>query len=392
MVTVKYGGKIMKKIGIYVHIPFCIKKCNYCNFNSLDQYTSRQQMDYTLALLKEMVLYGKELEGKYEVDSIYIGGGTPSCIPESAMVAIISGLYSNFVITDDCEISIEANPKTLTHTKASAYFKAGINRLSIGAQSFHRDELEALTRIHTPQEFYRAYEMARGIGFKNINIDLMFGIPNQTEEKWAATVGVATKLKPDHISFYSLELDKKTPLFWAIGKGEYEIPSESDDRVMYHYVIAALKKAGYNHYEISNCAKEGKECRHNLKYWSMEPYLGLGLGASSYFEGKRSQNLDDINEYIKAVDDNNIPFKTVHKNTIEDSMKEFVFTGLRKTEGINLKLFEDVYGLKFMDVYGDKKEYLERSQEEGILYLDENRLTITEKGIDISNKIMAEFV
>ncbi len=382
----------MRKLGIYVHIPFCMKKCNYCNFNSLDDYTSKQQMDYTLALLKEMVMYGKELKEKYIVDSIYIGGGTPSCLPESAIVAIISGLYSNFIIDEDCEITIEANPKSLTHTKALAYYKAGVNRLSIGVQSFHRDELEALTRLHTPQEFYRGYEIAREIGFDNINLDLMFGIPLQTEEKWAATVSVAAKLKPDHISFYSLELDKSTPLFWHVGRGDYDLPNETTDRVMYHYAIAALKNAGYEHYEISNCAKPGKESRHNLKYWSMEPYLGLGLGASSYFGGKRAQNMNDLNEYITAVENENIPFKTVHKNTMEESMSEFVFTGLRKTEGLDLQLFKRAFGRDFYEAYKEKIPFMTESRNEGLIYIDENRFIITEKGIDISNKIMSEFV
>ncbi len=382
----------MKKIGVYVHIPFCIKKCNYCNFTSLDKYTAKQQMDYTLALLKEMVLYGKELKDEYIVDSVYIGGGTPSCMPESSIVALISGLYANFHIAEDCEITIEANPKSLTYVKTSAYFKAGINRLSIGVQSFHRDELEALTRIHTPNEFYTTYEMARDIGFKNINIDLMFGIPLQTAEKWAATVGVATKLKPDHISFYSLELDRKTPLFWEVGRGDYDLPSEGDDRVMYHYAIAALKKAGYNHYEISNCAIPGKECRHNLKYWSMEPYLGLGLGASSFFKERRAKNLENIDEYIEALDKSALPFDTVHKNTVEDSISEFVFTGLRKVEGIDLKLFREKYEKDFFHIYKNKVDFMYEARKQGLIYLDENKLQITEKGMDLSNRIMAEFV
>ncbi len=382
----------MKKLGIYLHIPFCVKKCTYCDFNSSDKYTSKQEMEYTMALLKEMVLYSKAMKEEYIVDSIYIGGGTPSCLPENAICALVSGLYSNFMVSEDCEITIEANPKTLTYTKVGAYKKAGINRLSLGVQSFHRDELDALGRIHTPQEFYANYEMAREAGFDNISFDLMFGIPHQTPEKWAASIGVALKLKPEHISFYSLELEKKTPLFWSVGKGDVELPDEVDDRIMYHYAIAAFKKAGYNHYEISNCALPGKESRHNLKYWSMMPYLGLGLGASSFLGGKRAKNIGDMRKYMDAVNNNILPLAEVTKNTQQDSISEFIFTGLRKTEGICLSEFKELFGEDFYFVYQDKIEVIRGFISDGLLSLHGGRLALTEKGLDISNRIMAEFM
>lgn len=328
---------------------------------------------------------GSEVE--YTVDTIFIGGGTPTIIEPHHIKTILDGLRENFNIAADAEITIESNPKTLTAKKLGIYREAGINRLSIGVQSFDAGMLETLGRKHTAEDAAASVKLARQQGFDNINLDLMFAIPGHSMKLWEETLAEAIDLGPEHISFYSLQIEEGTPFFEMFKAGEIEQVPDDLDRQMYHRAIAMLKGAGYCHYEISNAAKAGFECRHNLKYWSMEDYLGIGSNASSFMGGVRFAEAPSL-EY--------------HVNTIEDSMSEFVFTGLRKTGGIDLGEFEQQFGQCFWDVYSKETlgeiDYneLRAFVNEGFLIEEtignRDTLRLSEEGMDISNRIMSIFV
>ena len=367
----------MKKLGIYIHVPFCLAKCKYCGFYSQGGATEAEQREYVESLLSDIEEYGRVYGEEYIVDTVFIGGGTPSILPSPYIGEILDCIRDCFTVEEDAEVSMESNPKTLTYENLLAYRKAGINRLSIGVQSLDDDCLKALGRVHTAADFRRNFIMAREAGFDNINMDLMFAIPGHTMEVWEETLDEAIKLGPEHISFYSLQIEEGTPFYDMYRKGEFDQVPDDIDRDMYHRAIAKLKEAGYEHYEISNACKPGRECRHNLKYWSMEDYLGIGPSASSYMKGVR---------FAEA------PLMEFHENTQEDDMAEFAFTGLRKACGIAFDDFEKRYGRKFWDVFADKREELEPYFSAGQLIETEKGLALSEEGFDISNAIMALFV
>lgn len=399
------------KLGIYIHVPFCKSKCLYCGFySSGGELTPEAEAEYADGIIEDIIEYGKRygklteaygfnddtcicesndiddkiLESQnqrknYLVDSVFIGGGTPSVLSSSTVEKILDCLRESFDIADDCEITIETNPGTLTGEKLCSYKRAGINRLSMGVQSLDNGILRRLGRIHTAEEFEKNFKQARAAGFDNINLDFMFSVPGHTMEIWEDTLRRAIRLGPEHISFYSLQLEEGTPFFEMFRRGEIEEVPDELDRDMYHRAIEFFKEAGYMHYEISNCAKPGFECRHNLKYWSMDEYIGIGPTASSYIEGAR---------FTEG------PYPEFHVNTLEDDMSEFVFTGLRKAEGISLTEFSEKYGQKFWDVYARCQTELKPYFDRGLLIYDKemNRLRLGEYGIDISNGIMSVFV
>jgi len=367
----------MKKLGIYIHIPFCLAKCKYCGFYSHDGASPEEQAEYVESLLNDIDEYGRVYGTEYIVDTIFIGGGTPSILPSPYIGEILDRIRANFRVEPDAEISMESNPKTLTYENLLEYRKAGVNRLSIGVQSLDDDCLKALGRVHTAADFRRNFIMAREAGFDNINMDLMFAIPGHTLETWEETLDEAIALGPEHISFYSLQIEEDTPFYEMYRQGEFDQVPDDIDREMYHMAIAKLKAAGYEHYEISNACKPGRECKHNLKYWSMEDYLGIGDSASSYMKGIR---------FAEA------PLMEYHENTFDDEVSEFVFTGLRKTRGIRFDDFESRYGREFWDVFGDRRAELAPYFEAGQLVETEEGLHLSEEGFDISNAIMAIFV
>ena len=329
------------------------------------------------SLLNDIEEYGRVYGEEYIVDTVFIGGGTPSILPSPYIGEILNCLRHWFAVAEDAEISMESNPKTLTYENLLAYRKAGVNRLSIGVQSLNDDCLKSLGRVHTAADFRRNFIMAREAGFDNINMDLMFAIPGHTLEIWEETLEETIALQPDHISFYSLQIEEGTPFYDMYRKGEFDQVPDDIDREMYHLAIKKLKEAGYEHYEISNACKPGKACRHNLKYWSMEDYLGIGDSASSYMKGIR---------FAEA------PLMEYHENTFEDEVGEFVFTGLRKTAGIVFADFEKRFGKKFWDVFADLRGELEPYFADGKLIETEEGLALGEEGLDISNAIMAIFV
>lgn len=368
---------MMKKLGIYIHIPFCLSKCLYCGFYSREGVSLSARETYIESLIEDIGEYAKTYGRDYVVDTLFIGGGTPSILESEQIERILGTISACFRVEKDAEITIESNPKTLTRDKLTAYRQMGINRLSIGLQSFDADCLKTLGRAHTPEDFLENFQAARASGFDNINVDLMFAVPGHTMEVWNDTLNRVIELSPEHISFYSLQIEEETPFYDLFMEGKIEQIPDETDRQMYHTAVRMLKEAGYDHYEISNCAKPGYACRHNLKYWSMDDYLGIGSGASSYMEG------------IRFTEE---PVMEFHQNTFREEVSEFVFTGLRKTCGISFSVFEKRYGKKFWDVFGDRKSELDVFFRSGQLIETKTGLRLSESGIDISNAIMAVFV
>ena len=372
-------------LGIYIHIPFCVRKCPYCGFYSHPLENAEELRIYKDRLIKEINDFctARGDNPKRTVDSIFIGGGTPSLMPADYIDEILSVINNSFHVTRDCEITLEANPFTMG-TVPLANFPA-VNRLSIGVQSFDDGVLKTLGRVHTAREAEEAFVSARSAGFDNINLDLMFGIPSQTMGQWTKTLEKAIALNPEHISFYSLQIEEGTPYYKRFMDGDFDELPEELDRDMYHTAIRMLKAAGYKHYEISNAAKPGFECKHNLKYWTGQEYIGFGDSAASYINGVRYTMMDG-----EKTD--------VHVNSKFDDMSEFAFTGLRLTRGINYGEFKGRFGIDFREAFSDRWDDLDEFFDSGALkqYVANDgtpaSLVITEQGIDISNKIMAIFV
>ncbi|SFU31108.1 radical SAM family heme chaperone HemW [Butyrivibrio sp. INlla21] len=372
-------------LSIYVHIPFCARKCLYCDFLS---FTAEKDLinRYFDALSKEICLYADTYKD-YTVKSVFFGGGTPSLPDTEYICDILDQLHSKFKFSEDVEITIEMNPGTASFDKLIKYKAAGINRLSIGAQSFNDDELKKLGRIHDFSTFIKTYEDAVEAGFENINIDLMSALPGQSLETYLSTLKKAVELKPTHISAYSLIVEEGTPFFDM----ELDLPDEDTDRLMYHETKRILAESGYHRYEISNYALgdgEKNECYHNKVYWERGNYLGLGLGASSMIENVRFSNITDIMEYIGRLSASESVVSEKEELSLESQMEEFMFLGLRLVKGVDMDLFYRQFGKKAEDVYGD---VIVKYKTLGLIETDGNRLRLTEKGLDVSNTVMAEF-
>lgn len=381
-----------KNPGIYVHIPFCVRKCNYCAFLSGASDEALRER-YVKALCEEIRTRARLMSdhGHGVFDTIFFGGGTPSLLSSDQIARIISELKANFNIDDEAEITLESNPATLSMESLKGYRQSGVNRLSMGVQSMNDEILKRLGRIHTAWDVIRDVQNAREAGFDNINLDLMFAVPGSSLETTLIDIEAVTSLEPEHISFYSLQLEEGTAFFKEFERGELkEVPDEID-RETYHAGAKILRDKGYEHYEISNFAKRGYESRHNLKYWEMAPYLGLGLGASSFIDNSRAMNACSLDEYFNLTGKGVAPFAEVHENSEHDSVAEAVFTGLRKLEGIR---YEDVLGSyeKFWEYYSDVFEEAREYEREGKLVIGEEGMRLTDEGIDISNSIMALFV
>lgn len=382
---------MLNELGIYIHIPFCKQKCYYCDFVSYSNKCSEVK-EYIESLKKEI----EEFDfSNYKVTSIYIGGGTPSYIDSIYIVEILSELKEklkcNLIEFKDIEITIEVNPGTVDTKKLNDYKKLGINRLSIGLQSTKNDILKKIGRIHTYQEFLEIYKLARETGFKNINIDLMIGIPGQKIGDLKNTLQDIIKLEPEHISVYSLIIEENTPIEKMLENGEIKLPDEDLERNMYWYVKNTLELNGYNHYEISNFAKLGKESRHNLNCWNQEEYIGFGVAAHSYLNGIRFSNTINVEEYIQHIENNrkeeNIQIEESQR--LEDKKNEFMMLGFRKIQGVDIARFKE----KFIDnpilLY---RENLNKLVEEGLIEVDLNHIKLTNKGIDLANLVFEEFV
>ena len=387
----------MRDIGIYVHIPFCKKKCSYCDFVSYENKTEKIE-EYIKYLKKEIYQTAegarKDIECKlikpFRINTIYIGGGTPSYIDSKHIVAIVDLIKKEFEIDKDIEITIELNPGTVDKQKLLDYKNIGINRLSIGVQSNNDNLLISIGRIHNYNEFLDTYTLARKIGFENINLDFIIGLPNQKMEDIDNLIIEIKKLSPEHISIYSLMLEENTKMFERYKNNSLELPDENMERQMYWKLKNSLEKNGYIHYEISNFAKKGCESRHNLACWNQEEYMGFGVAAHSYTDGARYSNIDNIDEYINNFKNNkdieNIIFH--EKQNIEMKMKEYMFLGFRKIQGINIDEFYNKFKKDVFDVFSDE---LSRLIDINLIQINDNNIKLTNKGIDLANLVFEEF-
>ena len=372
----------MKKIGIYIHIPFCAKKCSYCDFISFENIKQREN-EYIQALKKEII---ENKNSQYIVNTIYIGGGTPSYINSKSIVEIINTIKENYEINKNAEITIEVNPGTVNKEKLEDYIKVGINRISIGLQSTSNKILKTIGRIHTYEQFLEIYKLAQEVGFKNINVDLMLALPNQTIKNLEDSVDKIIKLNPNHISIYSLILEEKTKMYNDVMAGKYVLPEDDFERKMYWLVKNKLERSGYIHYEISNYAKKGYESKHNSDCWEQKEYLGFGLAAHSYLNKKRDSNTTNFNEY---VEDYKKYIKLEEDQNKEDGQKEYMMLGLRKIEGVNIQKFKNKFIENPLYIY---KNEIEKLVNEELLEVDLNYIKLTKKGIDLANLVWKEFV
>jgi len=373
--------------GVYIHIPFCDAKCNYCNFVS---QVGGDKKEYILALCKEIAVMDAFHNGK--VDTVFFGGGTPSTIKPYYMEQVMNALSRSMTIVPEAEISMEANPGTVTFNTLKDYKRIGINRLSFGLQSANNTELNLLGRIHTYEEFLDSFASAREAGFSNINLDLIFGLPNQTVDGFMDTVKKAAALQPEHLSVYALKLEKGTPMYREFHHSPF-MPGEDTEREMYHSAIAFLKDMGYGLYETSNFAKPGFECKHNLKYWTGEPYIGYGVAAHGYYlNGKgavRTENTADLETYIKDLNDGIHDAQTKDQLSPRDMRDEYVMLRLRLAKGIEFLDFKTRFGMDFETEY---KDAIEKTVTAGLITKDKHGIYPTIRGFDLQNTLITEFL
>ena len=383
----------MREIGIYVHIPFCKQKCYYCDFKS---YANKEELiEKYIKWLKYEIKevgegnkldYENDLDDLVTVKTIYIGGGTPSYLDSKYIKEIIEEIRENFKLEDKVEITIEVNPGTVNKTKLLDYINSGINRISIGLQSTDNELLKRIGRIHKYEDFLQTYNMAREVGFKNINVDLMLALPGQTIAKLEKGLKQVIDLQPEHISLYSLIIEDGTKIEKMLKNNEITLPDENIERKMYWEVKKQLEKAGYVHYEISNFAKPGYESKHNLSCWNQEEYLGFGIAAHSYFNGERYSNTEDFDKYFEHPEDS----KIIHeKQTQEDKQREFMLLGLRKIEGVKISDFKNKFIENPIYLY---RESLSKLVTQGLIEIDIDSIRLTNRGIDLANLVWEEFV
>ncbi len=374
----------MSYLSLYLHIPFCVKKCHYCDFLSAPCKEETRQ-EYVEALCMEIVQRAKLYKEK-KIDTIFFGGGTPSLLSAEQMGKIMKTVRQEFQVLPEAEISMEVNPGTVSLEKLKAYKECGINRLSIGLQSANNEELKVLGRIHTWEVFENTWRQVRELGFSNVNIDLMSALPGQTLESYENTLRNVLALKPEHISAYSLIIEEGTKFYEWFGEDNSRFPDEITDRRMYEVTRTLLEEHGYHRYEISNYALKGYECKHNVGYWKRKEYLGLGLGAASLLANARSNNVSDLAEYLKGNWSSE-----QEELSLKDQMEEFMFLGLRMMEGVSAQEFAQQFGTSLQEVYGTQIAKLEK---QGLLqyHQETGRYALTLQGIDVSNQVFVEFI
>lgn len=374
-------------LGLYVHIPFCVSKCNYCDFNSY-KIDKNSKERYLRDLKKEINLYRQDIQ-KEEITSIFLGGGTPSILTGEEIKFIFKQIKDNFKIKKNAEISIECNPGTLNKEKLIAMKEAGINRISIGLQAVQDYHLSSIGRIHTYNEFEKNYKEAMELGFENINVDLMYALPNQKFKEWKESLQKIVALNPSHISAYSLILEEGTKLYEMYENNEFKMIDENTDMQMYNYTINYLKENGYNQYEISNYAKSGLECQHNILYWKCDHYIGIGAGASGYLKDHRYNNVEDLQDYHEKINKNEKPIENIENLSVEDKIQEKIFMGLRMNEGIKFEDFKKQFNLDFKEKYCEIIKELEDSK---LINQTIAGFSLTQRGREISNSIFIKFI
>ncbi|MFR2534304.1 MAG: radical SAM family heme chaperone HemW [Clostridia bacterium] len=381
-----------ENVGIYVHIPFCMRKCSYCDFVS---YAGKEEQikTYIEALKKEIKMTSKQIEKKeWNISTVYIGGGTPSFIDSNYIIEIMQMIQSCFEVSKEVEVTIEVNPGTVTIEKLKQYRQVGINRISIGLQVVQDSLLKKIGRIHTYAQFLQTYQDAKLVGFTNQNVDLMLGLPGQTLQQLEESVKTIIDLEPTHISVYSLIIEENTPMEKQIRQGKLTIPEEALERIMYWRVKELLQDKGYLHYEISNFAKKGYYSKHNQNCWGQKEYLGFGVAAHSYFNKKRYSNEIAIEAYIKNIQEGKIEKnKQIHEiQNKEDEQKEYMLLGLRKLDnGVSIQNFKQKFGENPLFLY---HKILEKLVKKGLIEIDLDKIMLTKQGIDLANLVWEEFV
>lgn len=373
----------MKGKSLYVHIPFCKQKCFYCDFPS---FSGKETLinDYLNSLEKELDLR----VGDTAINTIFIGGGTPTYLNLEALIKLKT-IMKKVNLKSDGEFTVECNPGTLNEEKLKVLKDMGVNRLSIGLQAVQDRLLKEIGRIHSYKEFKENFILVRNLGFNNINVDLMFALPDQSLEDLDETLKTIIDLKPEHISCYSLIVEEETVFYKLFDDGKLNLPNEDLEREMYLRALRILKQSGYNQYEISNFSKPGYECRHNIVYWSLYDYIGIGSGSHSYIDEKRISNYTSIEKYIKFMMENGNAIEEVFENSIKDDMEEFMFMGLRKIEGINKGEFKERFKKEIHEVYG---EVISTHIKNKLLVEDEEKIYLTTYGIEVSNYVMKDFI
>jgi oxygen-independent coproporphyrinogen-3 oxidase len=374
----------MNTYSLYIHIPFCKKKCSYCDFPS---YAGCENLipEYIEALKAELGYYSS-LYDRPSVKTIFVGGGTPTLLPEEHISSLFESINNDFDVQPDAEITVEANPGTVTKEKMKALTGSGVNRISLGAQIFNNPLLKKLGRIHLEHEINEAYDLIREAGIKNVNLDLMFALPEENINDWRDSLVKAVRLNPEHISTYNLQIEEGTPLYAEKLEGNLLLPEEEDELKMYKLAIAFLKENGYGHYEISNFAREGFECEHNITYWTMQDYIGVGAGAHSFINNIRIENTPYLEKYLSK---DLAAIKTEHVNTKKESMQEMIFLGLRLLKGFHLNDFTSRFGIGMREIY--KKELAELKDEE-LLEMDGKYVKLTENGLFLANEVFRKFL
>lgn len=388
-----------KNMGLYIHIPFCKSKCKYCDFisfsnkeNLIDRYAKCLKYEIRDIGISNLHDYTENKDDLINIKTIYFGGGTPSFIDSKYIKEIVSQIRQNLKVNEDAEITLELNPGTVDEKKLKDYKDAGINRLSIGLQSTNNATLKRIGRIHTYEEFLSTYNLARELGFNNINVDLMLALPEQTMEELVSGLEKVIKLNPEHISLYSLILEEGTKLYKEIEEEKkYKLPDDDLERNMYWKTKEMLEKAGYVHYEISNFAKKGFASKHNLSCWNQEEYIGVGAAAHSYSNNVRYSNVENIEEYISNYEEGRDIYNLVfhEKQNEENKMKEYMMLGLRKIEGVNINNFKDKFNCTPLDLF---KQEIDKLINENLLIIDENNIRLTNRGLDLANLVWEEFV
>jgi oxygen-independent coproporphyrinogen III oxidase len=377
----------MNSSGIYVHIPYCLHKCGYCDFNSHPENREEAEI-YVSSLLKEIRYYSPKLTGTL-IPTVFFGGGTPTLLAPSLLDNILNSLKENFELQPDCEISIEANPATMEKETLQQIRTSGFNRISIGVQSFDLQELKVLERVHNEKEIYTTIDRARLSGFNNLSIDLMFSLPDQTPKIWESHLQQAISRNTDHISAYGLTIEPATSFFKLQERGQLQLPAEEVQLEMFETTIDVLQSAGFEQYEISNFAKPGFECKHNLNYWDNGSYLGLGAGASSFLNGERFKNINLPSLYIKKINTEGLSVESIEKLDLLHSMGETIMLGLRRLRGISISDFEKRFQISFNNVYG---KILDPLIDEGLITLHQNRIALSRKGIFIADSVILKFL
>lgn len=380
---------IRMAIGLYIHVPFCVKKCLYCDFTSYPFDPEAAEV-YLKALSREIRLYGADLsDEERKVSSLFIGGGTPTCLSAARLKHILEDLRSVFIFLPGCEVTVEANPGTVDLVSLRELLGAGVNRLSFGIQSFQDNLLIALGRIHSAVEAMDAVRLARIAGFENLNLDFIFGIPGQTAGDWQETLNRAVELAPEHIAVYGLQLEEGTPLERAVARGEIKACSEELELSMYERAMDFLKAHGYIHYEISNFTRPGRQSVHNLGTWLNRPYLGLGPAAHSSFRGERFSNAPSVKRYFDRLSRGEYPIQARESVSVETAMSETLFLGLRLINGVDLNLFRQRFGRRAEEVYRNE---LARLGEAGLVEQTGGFLRLTGRGLPVANAVFREFV